>query len=62
MISSRLLNKLLKYVQISLIARSHLRKNGYDVVIAMGYSGFALAGPGECTGFIAVCEKINTSK
>ena len=35
-------NKLVKYAHLSLVARKHLRKNKYDYVIAIGYSGFFL--------------------
>lgn len=38
----RYLNKLVKYLQLSLIAKRHLKKYKYDVVLAMGYSGVLL--------------------
>ena len=38
----RLFNKAVKYLQLSYKARTHLKKNKYDAVMAMGFSGFFL--------------------
>jgi len=40
----RYFSKLIKYAHISWIARSHLKKNKYDAVLAMGHSGLFLKG------------------
>jgi len=38
----RLFNKLVKYMHLSLIAKNHIKKNKYDAVFALGYSGLFL--------------------
>jgi glycosyltransferase involved in cell wall biosynthesis len=38
----KILNKLIKYSQLSFIANRHLKKNKYDFIFAMGFSGILL--------------------
>ena len=38
----KLFNKLIKYIHLSVFAKRHLKKNKYDIVVAMGHSGLFL--------------------